>query len=278
MNTDLETIENYLTGQLTPDERLRFEEALRTDSAVAEALTFYMLTKQVSRDEAREQVPYDEVREQRRAELDALRKKGNLALDADDEDELIEVATPVRTLWSVPMRWAAAASVILVLGLGWYFVSQPTSTPAAGQLADQYIASRFTQLPTTMDGGSSGSTSMDSLKLGVGLFNQGNLAGAETVFYGILTRQPDLENALKYAGIVSLRQGKYDQAIEQFHRLSQRTELYSNPGTFYEALAHLKRGQPTDQEQAKKLLNEVVGKSLEGKREAESLLKELNKE
>ena len=263
MNTDLETIENYLTGQLTPDERLRFEEALRTDSSVAEALTFYMLTKQVARDE----------RTQRRAELDALRNGNSTSVDPD-EDELIEVATPVRTLWSVPMRWAAAASVILLLGLGWYFVSQPTSTPVASQLADHYIAAQFAQLPTTMDGGPSGSTSTDSLKLGVGLFNQKDFAGAETVFYGILTRHPDMENALKYAGIVSLRQGKYDQAIDQFHRLSE-LDLVSNPGTLYEALAYMKRGQPTDREQAKKLLNEVVGQNLEGKREAEKLLDQL---
>ena len=260
MNTDLETIENYLTGQLTPDERVRFEEALRTDSAVAEALTFYVLTKQVARDE----------REQRRAELDALRKNPDPV-----EDELIEVATPIRTLWSVPMRWAAAASVLLLLSFGWYFFSQPASTPVAGQLADQYIAAQFAQLPTTMDGGSSGSTSMDSLKLGVGLFNQGNLTAAETVFYGILTRHPDMDSALKYAGIVSLRQGKYDQAIDQFHRLSERTDLFANPGTFYEALAHLKRNQPLDQEQAKKLLNKVVSRNLEGKRDAEKLLDQL---
>ena len=275
MNTDLETIENYLSGQLASAERQQFEEALRTDPAVADAVTFYMLTKQVAKHESQEQRLRNEARERRRAELDALRNK---AVATPDDKELVEPATPSRTLWSVPMRWAAAASVILVLGLGWYFVSQPTSTPMASQLADQYMAAHFNQLPTTMDGGSSGTASIDSVKLGVGLFNQGQLAAAETIFHGILTRHPTMDNALKYAGIVSLRRGNYDQAIDQFHQLSERTDLFANPGSFYEAIARLKRGQPTDQEQARKLLNEVVSKNLEGKREATELLKQLNQE
>ena len=36
----LETVENYLTGQLPADERARFEAALRTDPAVVDALAF----------------------------------------------------------------------------------------------------------------------------------------------------------------------------------------------------------------------------------------------
>ncbi|SOD98435.1 hypothetical protein [Spirosoma fluviale] len=244
MNTDLETIENYVTGQLTPDERVRFEAALRTDPAVAEALAFYMLTKQVAGEQAREQ---------RKAELDALRKPASM--------------------WSVPMRWAAAASITVLLGLGWYFLRPTNSPEMATRLADDYVAEHFMELPTTMDGGSSGSTTVDSLKTAVGLVNSGKLAEADALFLDILKRQPTNDRALKYAGIVSLRQGNYDQAITLFHRLSERTDLYSNPGLFYESLALLKRGLPMDKEQAKKLLDEVITRNLDGKAEAEKLIK-----
>lgn len=244
MNTDLETIENYVTGQLAPEERMRFEAALRADPAVAEALAFYTLTKQVAKEQAREQ---------RKAELDALRKPASM--------------------WSVPMRWAAAASIFVLLGLGWYFF-RPTNTPEmATRLADDYIAQHFMQLPTTMDGESSGSTTADSLKTAVNLVNSGKLAEADALVQDILKRRPTNDRALKYAGIVALRRENYDQAISLFHRLSERTDLYSNPGLFYESLTLLKRGRPMDKEQAKKLLDEVITRNLDGKAEAEKLIK-----
>jgi tetratricopeptide (TPR) repeat protein len=247
MNTDLETIENYVTGRLSPEDRSQFETALQSDPSVAEALAFYVLSKQVARDQAREE---------RKAELDALRHR----------------PTP---FWSVPMRWAAAASIVALLGLGWYFFRSTDSTMAATQLADEYVTQHFMQLPTTMDGGPSGSGTTDSLKTAVGLFNSSKLAEADVVFQDILRRQPTNDSALKFSGIVSLRQDNYDQAITLFHRLSERTELYSNPGLFYESLALLSRGRPMDKARAKKLLGEVISRNLEGKREAEKLLKGL---
>ncbi|GAB4024288.1 tetratricopeptide repeat protein [Spirosoma koreense] len=246
MNTDLETIENYLTGQLPPNERAQFEDALRTDPALAESLAFYLMTKQA-------------VREERRAELDALRNQ----------------TERVHPLWSAPMRWVAAASVVLFLGVGWYFFQLSDSANTASQLADAYISRHFESLQTTMDAGPSGSRTTDSLRTGIDRFNQNQLAEADAIFEDVLKRQPTNDSALKYAGIVALRQGNYDQAITLFHHLSQQTDLFANPGTFYEALAHLKRGQPADQIQAKELLDEVVRKNLEGKKEAQRLLEAL---
>ncbi|GAB3506245.1 hypothetical protein GCM10027341_38930 [Spirosoma knui] len=240
---DLELIENYVNGQLSADERTRFETALRTDPAVADALAFYVLAKQTARNEARAE---------RQAELDALRQRTS------------------KPLMSAPMRWAAAASIVLILGLGWSVYRLRNESEGAAQLADAYISTTFNQLSTTMSG------ETDSLKTGVGLFNENKLAEAETVFEGVLASQPTNDRALKYAGIAALRQGEYDQAIERFHRLGERTDLFANPGSFYEAIALIKRGRPADKSQAKKLLEEVVRKNLEGKAEAEKLLNTLD--
>lgn len=248
MKTDLETIENYLAGQLPPDERAEFEVALRSDPEVANAMAFYLLTKQTAQEQVRE-------REKRRQELDALRKRN----------------VSSQPVWSAPMRWAAAASIVLLLGVGWYFFRPTDSTIIASRLVDEYVTEHFMELPTTMEGGA-----VDSLKLGAEQFNQGKLTEADAIFQGLLTRQPTNDSVLKYAGIVSLRQGNYDKAITLFHRLSQQTDLVVNPGTFYEALAHLKKGQPLDKSQAKKLLEEVINKNLEGKAEAERFVNEIN--
>ena len=242
---DLETIENYVTGQLPDAERARFETALRTDPALADALAFYVLANHTAKVDARAR---------RKAELDALSR------------------TPARPLGGVPMRWAAAASVVLLLGLGWLFFrpTDTTSTLAATQLVDTYAAKNFAQLPVTMDGGVA-----DSLQLGMRLFNEGQLPEAGVMFQDVLTHRPDNDTALKYAGIVAFRRGNYDQAIDRFHHLSQRTDLFSNPGSFLEALAHLKRNRPMDKSRAKKLLQDVISRNLEGKADAESLVNQL---
>jgi tetratricopeptide (TPR) repeat protein len=263
MNNNLETIENYVTGQLSADERWQFETALRTDSALADELAFYLLTKQVATSQAREQ---------RKAELDALRDQS-----IQPPRELAEIETRTRPLWSAPMRWAAAASIVLLLGVGWYFIN-PSSTDTqlvASQQVDAYIATHFNQLPTTMGSGPTGSATTDSLKTGVGLYNEGKLTEAGNVFEQVLTRQPNNASAIKFAGLVSLRQGNYDKAVSLFHQLSEQTDLAYNPGLFYESLALLKRGKPLDKENAKKLLDQVIIKNLEGKKEAKKLLSEL---
>ncbi|QJW89548.1 hypothetical protein HNV11_09230 [Spirosoma taeanense] len=276
MNT-LETIENYLSGQLSVEERMRFEDALRTDPTVAEALAFYVTAKQAARQEAwtvhKAQADQQEAWAIRKAELDALRRSAT--------DEKQTAADPVvrPLITQSPYRWLAwAASIVLLLGLGWYFLlPEPNTgppmadaTPAGSQLADQYMAQNFMNLPVTMGGDEA-----DSLQRGIELFNQGWVPQAGEVFQAILRRQPNNDSALKYAGIVALRRADYDQAIDLFHRLSQQKGLFANPGTFYEAIARIKRGRPIDKTKAKELLNEVIAKNLDGKKEAERMLRQL---
>lgn len=243
MNINLETIENYVNGQLSEQERTQFDERLRTDPAIANELAFYVLSKQVAHQQAREQ---------RMAELNELRQQNP------------RIGQRSVGTWTV---YAVAASLVLLLGLGWYFFRPATEpTLATNQLVDEYVTTHFMELPTTMG------SETDSLKLGIDLFNKGKLDQATGVFQDVLTRKPDTDSALKYGGIASLRQGNYDKAIEQFQALSQRTDLIANPGTFYASLALLKRGQPIDKSRAKKLLEEVINKNLEGKADAEKLI------
>jgi len=254
---ELETIENYLTGQLTASERVRFETALRTDPALAESMAFYLSAQDAAHNRARQQ---------RKAELDALRQP----------------AIKPAVVWTAPMRWAAAACMALALGLGWYFGQNASNRTDAAQLANAYIQDSYSQLGTTMGGGAS------QLDRGIDLYNHQQFAEAEAIFTaelaaqshtaipggltkGDLKRQPVSDRALKFAGLAALRQRKYDTAIERFHELGQRTDLFSNPGLFLEALARLKRNEPMDKEQAKKLLDDVIDRNLEGRKAAEQL-------
>ncbi|RIV17555.1 hypothetical protein DYU11_31400 [Fibrisoma montanum] len=259
---DFVTIEKYVNGQLSPVEKAAFDDALRTDPALADALAFYLLTKQAAREEARQQ---------RRAEFETLRHQL--------PDTAFEEETPVRPLWGgTSGRWiAAAASLVLLLGFGWYFVRFSSGLDGQTEIAqttdlntrvDQYITDNFSTLSPSMGG------EADSLQTGVEYFNTDRLADAGRVFEGILQRQPDNDTALKYAGVVSLRLGNYDQAITQFRRLSQ-LDLSANPGLFYQALAYLKRGRPEDKREAKILLQRVIDENLDEKGAAELLIEQL---
>lgn len=237
--TPFEQIDDYFNGQMPPEERSRFEDAIRTDGELAEAVAFYLSARQAAK---------TEYRRQRRQEWEARRP-------------VVPEAEPRRVrFWS----YAAAASLALLLGVSWYLQE---ANPSAQEIADQY-ATEITTLGRTMG------SEQDSLQRGIRLYNEGRFAEALALFDQQLARDPANEKALELSGIVSLRTGNYDQAINQFDRLSRRTELASNPGLYYKAVALLKRNLPNDKKEARQLLETVIKRNLDGSREASRLLEE----
>lgn len=226
-----------MANRLPADERIRFEANLRTDTALAEAVAFYVSTGQTLRQDALSQ---------RRAELMARPR-------------------PIRqTNW--PYAVAAAACLVLLLGIGWVLWF-PKNT--ATELADAYIDRNLTQLSVTMG------AENDTLQQSIDLINKGQLKEADDLLTNLLYRQPANAEVLKWAGVVSLRRSQYDNAISRFGQLSRRTDLYANPGFFLESLARIKRNRPDDKDTAKFLLQRVVKQNLEGSKEANELLKQL---
>jgi tetratricopeptide (TPR) repeat protein len=231
---DLELIDDYFAGRLSPVDRTRFETNLQIDAAIAKSVAFYLLARQTAR----------------------------------QESGCIVKPLPTRRR-AIRAIWAIAASILLIFGLSWFLLEWRTS-PSSLELAEQYLNEHYNQLPTTLDGRA------DSLKTGVYYFNLGKWPEAKAVFESILQREPEKPEALKFAGIVSLRLGNYDQAIKYFHQLGRRSELYANPGIFLEALTYLKRGRPMDKNRAENLLRSVIQDNLEGKGEAVQLVKRIN--
>ncbi len=226
-------IEAYFGKALNGEERVQFEKEIRENPGLADEVAFYLATRKAQTDGARE-----EMLEARHAEW----------------QQLLEDETPKpRRLW-----WAAAAAmVVLAVGLTWYMNSPGPSSYE--QLAHDYVAEEFQAVNIRMDG------SGDSLQLAARLFNDGSLEEASRVTEALLEKDPDHAEAKKLAGIVSLQLKDYDKAIEHFRQLGAREDLFSNPGKFYEALALLERNKAGDREKAEGLLKEVVEKGLEGK-------------
>ena len=237
----LEQIEKYINHEMSLIERQDFENQLLTNEELANKLAFYMQAKAANQEIAREK---------RRAEFEELRK---------------EISN--RSSGKIkPKIWISgiAASVILAIGLWWF---SQTSSPNSDAFADTYIQKHFENLPVKMDGNA------DSLQMGLRLFNEQKLSEAQLIFEDILRRKNNDSEAIKYAGITSLRLKKYDKSIGYFQSLSRQKNLYSNPGKFYEALALMKQ-QPANKKEVEILLKEVIDNNLEGNEEARVLIGE----
>jgi tetratricopeptide (TPR) repeat protein len=239
----LKPIDNYFTGQLTPPEKMRFEQQIVADPHLAESVAFYVQARQTARQQA------VTAQAERKAEWATLRERQGVVH---------------KSRWA-PMSYAAAACVLLLLG---FFVFWPNPS-APAEVADRYIRENLTTLPITMSG------QPNNLQLARQAYNTGQFAQAETLIASWQKRQPDNTEVLELAGLVSLRQGDYDKAIGQFHRLSQRTDLQANPGLFYESIARLKRNQSGDEATARKLLQTAIDQNLDGKKGAKELIDDL---
>lgn len=232
-----ERIEEYFNGQLSIEQREKFEEDLRTDHELTESVAFYLLVKNTAEQEAREK---------RLAEKHAAWQ----TLSGNKPKPII------RQLY----YFVAAAMLLVAVGLGWYFLS--SGMRDREELADQYVKENFSVLSVQMDG------QADSLQQVISQYNKGNYTDAASMADELLSREPQNAEVQKIAGIVSLIKGDYDKAIDHFHQLGNQKALFSNPGRFYEAIARLQRGEPLDKKLADSLLKEVIDGNLEGKEEA----------
>jgi tetratricopeptide (TPR) repeat protein len=241
---NLEYIEAYFNEELSQEGRREFEQKIITDPVFAEEVAFYLSSKQVAAAAMTKE-------KERLKEIYVQYKQGK---NADQRQPAL-----LRKLWP----WAAAAAVLagILFGLNVWF--KPDSPM---KLADKYMLENFQTLSVTMG-------KQDSLQAGLSIYNEGRLEEALKQFETIVRNDTTFIEAKKYAGIVSLRLGQYDKAIDYFSQLEIYTGLYANPGKFYKALTLLKRNQPGDTDTARQLLQQVVENDLEGKKVAEKWLK-----
>jgi hypothetical protein len=154
---DLETIENYVTGKLPEDERTRFETALRTDPALADALAFYVLAKHT-------------------AKVDAAPSGQPNSMPAPN-------SLPA-TMAPLPDAVAAAAVSYYLLGAWWCFCAIGRSTRCGSTRRRLRLTKNFDPLARRW-----WTAQRQSGITGRDLYNNTKFARSETVFDGLLTLQ-----------------------------------------------------------------------------------------
>jgi tetratricopeptide (TPR) repeat protein len=156
-----------------------------------------------------------------------------------------------------------AAAILTCIFFAGYLFFKPASSL---QIADNFIEGNLKPLPVKMG------TETDSIQDGLRLYNENKLDSSLKLFESIIQRDTGNYLAKEYAGIVYLRLGNYDKALEYFKQL-EKISLVSNPATFFHALTLMKRNQPGDKQTAKQLLQQVVQNDLDGKETAQHWLK-----
>ncbi len=240
----LEYIDRFFKGDLSPEEKLQFEQRIQEDPSFAAEVAFYAGAMQtISNDIAEE-------KKKRFKEIYQADKRG-------------AVSRPVRKLW--PYMAAAAVVVGVILGGYLLFFRTPSSSPQ--QLADAFMKEELQSIGVEM------SPNQDSLQQGKNLYNEGKIDEALQRFESLVEYDSSNIEATKLAGIASLRLQQYDKALNYFIKLENYPGLYANPGKFYHALTLLNRNQAGDEEAAKQLLQQVVEKDLDKREVAEEWLK-----
>ena len=240
-----EYIDDYFNEPQTPEQKLLFEQKIEQEELFAGEVAFYISATAAVTNELAEQ------------------KKKRFKEIYEDHKIVPAKIIPIMSKW----RYIAAASVIAaVVIFSWILNSHQISSK---QLADKYIDQNFKTLGVTMG------SKQDSLQTGLNYLNNGKLSAALLQFEKLTQADSTNDMAIKYAGIAALKLKEYNKALQQFTKLEQATNLYSNPGKFYKAVTLMERNKEGDKQAAKLLLQEVIDGDLEGKKTATEWLENM---
>ena len=239
---DLTYIDKYFKKELTQEEITEFERKINDDPLFAEEVAFYYSAMQAIN---------DQLAEEKKKQFRKIYDEGKLR--SSSKPAVIKKLSV----------YIAAAAAVVVLIIGWYLFARPSSIQ---QLADRYIKH--------IDIGVNMAVNQDSLGEAIRLYNENKWPQALKGFEKIIKSDSAASSAIKMAGIVSLRLGDYDKAIDHFTHL-EKLNLYSNPGKLLHAIALIKRNRKGDKEMVKQLLQQVVEQDLDGKETAQKWLKSL---
>ncbi|GAA4462106.1 hypothetical protein GCM10023189_38380 [Nibrella saemangeumensis] len=252
----LEQINAYLSGQMTAVEKEQFEDRIRQDTDLREEVATQREIKQglamMAQKQRFSQMHTDL---QKRGLLDRTDSSGASApFDAAGTPKVVPFPAR-RTLFQANWRyWAAAASVVFLVGLGWvFFRGQSGGQP---QLArnEQIFDSNFS---TSLKAAPATSADPDRL-------------GAPDSGPSVTQDSVRLQEA-----VTALQQGRTQAAIERLTPLAQSTPgHWSASARWYLALAYLRNNQRSEAEQA---LNQIA--AMNGhpyQQEAKAVIRQLN--
>jgi tetratricopeptide (TPR) repeat protein len=233
-------IEQYLAGELSPEETKAFENRIKSDPELAEKVGVYRSLSE----NLKSRFTSEQVERQLRESLSAIAK----AEVGNKSGKVISLQ------W---YHWAAAASLALI-AVFWFY----TTTSITPQY-DDYSNHGSLSLAERGD---------DSLKhQAEDAFNSGNYDQAISFFNRLLDADPDNTELQLYKGISLLELDRYKEAEAIFHVIKNSETIYQDKAMWYLALSALKQ---KDYDKCKTLLDQLSPDS-EYHKQAEEIRKGL---
>lgn len=239
---------NYFSNQLTDDQELVFEELLKTDMDFKQQLDFEKDLKRV-------------IHEKEAVDLKTKLSGFEKEITKDIED------VPVRTLPRNSYRkWAMAASIALLVGLGWFGYNN-FAGPNYGNLYEE----NFQQYPNTVYAITRGETVESIERAAFSAYEAGNYSMAIDNFNKI-PRSEENQYLEFYMGQAHLGLGEVDDAKTFFSNAISSNSEFIAEAHWYLALIAIKE---KDNESAIKSLGILTSQYEFKKDDALKLLQEL---
>lgn len=228
MSDVFETIQSYLDGSMTAEEKKQFEEQLRNDPALAETFRTY-----IGIESSMQAAPANDKNEEGlRLSLEKLNK--------EHFGERPSVTTSPSTRPAVTRRifgtWQAAAAIlVIVIGSAVWLLLKP-----AGEEADLYRKyAQHTQLDTSPRSGGNDTLASDAANA----FNAGQYAVAASLLETYHAHDSSDTEMYLALGICYLELDKLPQARQIFSNIAQGTSTLIHKARWYIALSWLKQKQ-----------------------------------
>jgi tetratricopeptide (TPR) repeat protein len=244
MNDNLETIEAYLNGTMTAEERRLFEEKMKSDPELEETCRMYL----------------------------AIQSTMSKPTTAKGEEELKDTLRTVRANYAgapptgrriVFRAWHAVAALFIVaVGAGLFFFLQK---PDAGALYKKYAQHAEISIDTR-------SGANDRLGLSAArAYNAGNFSRAADLLNRYNTREPGVAEMQLAEGVSYLELDRYAEAERLFETVARGQTVFAGHAQWYLGLLYLKQRKF---DECRKAL-EAIPADASFYEKAQSLLKEL---
>lgn len=242
-NTDI--IEDYLNGLLSPTDKLAFEADLQKDIALSEELELHKRLRSFVKEN----------------EVQSLKSqvKDWLLEEEEDEEETKIISLPSaksKSSFNTNYILRIAAVLMLVSGVGWYFISNNT----AGN-ETQFLALLSSQNPEQLQGVADERTAWTQA------YRDKNY---QNVIDYVSKKTEQSPEEVYYLGLSYVITKQYEKAIEQFTKKSILDSVYVEKANWALALVYLKQ---KNDDLAKPLLEKIAGSDSEFSEKAKELLK-----
>lgn len=211
-------IEKYLNNELNEADRIALENQMKEDNKLQEAFE-------------RRQTAH------RILDIAIAQNLKEQLVQLEEESKVVSINRHKSRRFSI-LQWAAAASVLLVVGFFAFFFQGGQSDP--GQLASAYY-----QMPDVNLQRSGGSTQEDVLSRGLQALENEDYATAANTLDSIDSGNEYYLVALYYLAHSHYLQGNYAEAEAEFSRVSEGNDLrYQEDAEWYSLLACLQQDGP----------------------------------